>query len=295
MINILSNSNETTFNLATEEYFLKETQNEYFILYINKPSVVIGRNQNPYEEVNIPFLLDNDIQLVRRITGGGAVYHDLGNINYSFIVNGLEHLNDYEYFTKKITEPLNKIGVPVTFREKSHIFLDNHKVSGNAQTFFKNRVLHHGTLLFSTDIESLKGCLKPKVYVESKSIKSNRSQVKNIDEYVGYNTLLHTLLPNYRTFSDEEIQDIRKFEDKYFKWEWNYGESPRFTYSKSFSGYDLIISVRNGLIQEAVLKKNLEKYPLSSIINEPFKMDTFESNRGIKEIDIILENIKTLY
>lgn len=275
MIQILSNSNEPSFNLATEEYFLKHKTEEYFILYVNTPCIVIGRNQNPYLEVNLDYIKRNDIPLYRRITGGGAVYHDLGNINFSFITNGLDHLNDYEYYINKITSVLNKSGVPIKFVEKSHIYLDNKKVSGNAQTFYKNRVLHHGTLLFDTDLVELNKALSTSQDIETKAIRSNRVEVTNVKEYIGYNELVHCLLPEYRELTTDEIQRIEILEKRYFDWSWNYGETPKFTYNCKCNEYEVSLEIRNGeiiTVHSIGFKNNI-----ADLVGKTFTLSSFEN------------------
>lgn len=295
MISILSNTNSPSFNLAAEEYFLKNSNEEVFIVYINSPCVVIGRNQNPFEEVNLSLLNQKGIEMYRRISGGGTVYHDLGNINYSFITNGLDYLNDYQYFVNKIIKPLNEIGIPVYFEEKSHIYLDGKKISGNAQTFYKNRVLHHGTLLFDVNIDNLEHFLEPKEFINSKSIKSNRAKVANLIDYIGYNSLIHSILPEYRSFTDDEITSIKEVESKYHNWEWNYGESPRFTYTRNIDDSVLEISVRNGIMEEVFLSLKEVKQEIHSLNGLPFKIDSFIGNKDNEIVNYILNRIKTLY
>lgn len=292
---ILSNSNVPSFNLAAEEYFLKHSKEEYFLMYINSPSVVLGRNQNPYEEVNLKYLEDTSIDMYRRITGGGTVYHDLGNINYSFIENGLNHLSDYSYFANKIINPLNIVGVPLKFVDKSHIFLGDKKISGSAQTFYKNRVLHHGTILYDTDLSTLEDCLRHQNDISSKSVKSNKADVMNIKDYIGYNTLINTLLPDYRIFTDDEIAEISKIEKKYLTWDWNYAQSPRFTYKRKIGESELSISVRKGVVEEAVLKEPGEEHHLFELVGELFKIESFLEHQYAPRIKYVLDNIKTLY
>lgn len=283
MIQILSNSNETSFNLALEEYLLKESNEEYLLIYINKPSVIVGRNQNPFIEVNSSFLNENNIELHRRISGGGTVYHDLGNINYSFIVNNLDNLNNYEYFIDKIIHKLSNANVPLKFVEPTHIYLDNGKVSGNAQTFHKNRVLHHGTLLFDTDLDNLNNCIKESSSVHSKSIKSRVAEVTNIKEYIGFNALLHLLIPDYRGLTADEIDGALSYEKKYHTWDWKYAESPKYELIID----ELILSIRNGIIEKV-------NDDIPEITGLPLKLETLNS-LDFKHKDRIISKIKTLY
>ncbi|HLT00304.1 MAG TPA: lipoate--protein ligase family protein, partial [Acholeplasma sp.] len=157
-------SNDIQFNLAWEEYILKEIalNEDILLLWQNESSLVLGRNQNVYEEVNLKFIHENKIPLVRRISGGGTVYHDMGNINFTIITSSKENISKYEKITKPLVDALNKIGIPIEFSGKSDLKIEGKKVSGNAQFVHKDRLLHHGTLLFDSNLDILNASLKPK-------------------------------------------------------------------------------------------------------------------------------------
>ncbi len=172
-------------NLAIEEYLLKYTDNEYFLLWQNEPTVVIGKNQNVFAEINLDFIRENKIHIARRITGGGAVYHDLGNLNYSFISNEAEDGIDFEKFSSPVISALKEMGICAGLSGRNDIMIGDKKISGNAQTHYKGRVLHHGTLLFDSDIDMLSAALSVENgKFKSKAIKSTRAAVTNIKPYL---------------------------------------------------------------------------------------------------------------
>ncbi len=173
------------FNLAVEEYFFKKTEETVFIFWQNEPSVVIGKNQNINAELNLDYVKEKNIHIVRRITGGGAVYHDLGNINYSFISGTRTEGIDFAYFTKPIIDALRSLGVNVSLSGRNDIEIDNKKISGNAQCTADGRTLHHGTLLFDTDLDVLSKALHvDEEKIKAKAIRSTRSRVTNLKSYL---------------------------------------------------------------------------------------------------------------
>ena len=252
MKTILNESFDPRFNLALEEYVLKYlTTNEDFIfLWQNANSVIIGRNQNTIEEVNAQYVDEHHVNVVRRITGGGAVYHDLGNLNFSFITNTTkDNVNNYRKFTDPVITALQSYGIPAEFGGRNDILVDGMKISGNAQAFHGHRFLHHGTILFDADLTMLGKILNPKPdKIESKGIKSVRSRVTNIKPYFNDDVpsmkdfktrLLKALLktdditPFIYTLTDEDVKKIDELvKTKFSTWDWNYGQSPAFSIEK---------------------------------------------------------------
>lgn len=227
------------FNIASEEYLLTEKKESFIYLWKNAPSVIVGRNQNTLQEVNLGYTTKKGIKTVRRLTGGGAVYHDLNNVNYTVITPYDKEVNSYLYFTTPIIEYLNSIGINADFTGRNDITIDGKKISGNAQTIKGDRILHHGTLLFKSDLDALTNALKPnKVKMESKGIKSVRSRVTNISEYLGkdigidefYQDLINYFKKNTIEYklTEEDIKNINKLaSEKYSTYEWNIGKSPK--------------------------------------------------------------------
>jgi lipoate-protein ligase A len=272
MKTILNESLDPRYNLALEEYILKylDTQEDFIFLWQNANSVIIGRNQNTIEEVNAQYVVEHQVNVVRRITGGGAVYHDLGNLNFSFITNTTkDNVNNYRKFTDPVIQALNGYGVPAAFGGRNDILVDGMKISGNAQAFHKHRFLHHGTILFNADLTMLGKILKPKPdKVESKGIKSVRARVTNIMPYfkevptmAAFKTkllmsLLNTnnLTPYLYQLTEKDKAKINELvKTKFSTWAWNYGESPAFSIEKygryEGGGVSFRFNVDNGIIQ----------------------------------------------
>ena len=218
------------FNLALEEYLLKNISDKSFmLLWQNDNTIVIGINQNAAEEINFDYVKENNITVVRRTTGGGAVYHDLGNINFSFITNLDEEsgftIND---FVQPIIRALASMGITASADGRNDITVDGRKISGNAQRLYKNRILHHGTLLFDSNVKKISSSLKVKPEkFTSKSTKSVESRVANISDYLPEGTTINDfremLLKSIRTesdieeykLSDEEIREVTELSKKY--------------------------------------------------------------------------------
>ncbi len=177
-------------NLAIEEYLFEKTQDDVFILWQNEHTVVIGKNQNVNCEIDFDFVREKNIHIARRITGGGAVYHDLGNVNYSFISSTGKEGIDFAYFTKPIIEALKSLGVDARLTGRNDIEVEGKKISGNAQYSRNGRTLHHGTLLFDTDLSVLSSALRvDEEKIKSKAIKSTRSRVTNLKSLIPIKTV----------------------------------------------------------------------------------------------------------
>ncbi|MGG0527103.1 lipoate--protein ligase [Bacillus pumilus] len=259
-------------NLAIEEYCLKylDPEETYLLFYINQPSIIIGKNQNTIEEINTKYVEDNGIKVVRRLSGGGAVYHDKGNLNFSFITkDDGDSFHNFKKFTEPVIQALEKLGVKAELSGRNDIMADGRKISGNAQFATRGRIFSHGTLLFDSEIEHVVSALNvKKEKIESKGIKSIRSRVANISELMDqkmtteeFRKILLSYIfdtngdvPQYQlTEKDwEKIHEISR--DRYQKWEWNYGRSPKFNlqHSKRFSAgsIDLRLEVKKGMIQD---------------------------------------------
>ena len=259
-------------NLAIEEYCLKylDPEETYLLFYINQPSIIIGKNQNTIEEINTKYVEDNGIKVVRRLSGGGAVYHDKGNLNFSFITkDDGDSFHNFKKFTEPVIKALEKLGVKAELSGRNDIMADGRKISGNAQFATRGRIFSHGTLLFDSEIEHVVSALNvKKEKIESEGIKASRSRVANISELMDQKMTTEEFrkillsyifdtngdLPEYQlTEKDwEKIHEISR--DRYQKWEWNYGRSPKFNlqHSKRFpaGSIDLRLEVKKGIIQD---------------------------------------------
>jgi lipoate---protein ligase len=257
-------------NLAIEEHLLRNfaTGEDMLLFYINEPSIIIGRNQNTLEEINHHYVLENRIHVVRRLSGGGAVYHDLGNLNFSFITNsGKENFNNFRKFTAPVIKALNELGVNAELGGRNDILVNGKKISGNAQYITGKRMVSHGTLLFDSDLTQVVEALNVKMSkITSKGIKSVRSRVVNISEHLdrsidieGFRTYLINSIFNDTgktttyTLAQEDWQAVRiLMDERYSSWEWNYGRSPDFNIQKThrfpIGEVDARIDVQRGKI-----------------------------------------------
>ncbi|HAG15751.1 MAG TPA: lipoate--protein ligase [Bacteroidales bacterium] len=257
------------FNLAAEEYLVRNAQEPMFMLWQNTPSVVVGKHQNALKEINLDFLQKNNIPVIRRISGGGTVYHDLGNLNYSFIDFGpKESLVNFRKYSLPILEALQNIGVDARLEGKSDLKIEGKKFSGNASHVYKNTVLHHGTLLFSSALNALEESINSESgNFADKAVKSNKSSVTNIQSHLDekmdilefQNCIIHHISHAFpdtkqREFTSDELEAIWLLADKKYKsWEWNYGYSPPYTFSarieRNTSPLTFKIEVKNGRIE----------------------------------------------
>ena len=265
----INNGLEAAFNLALEEVLCREFPEPLLMLWRNSSSVIVGKNQNTFAEVNAAFAEANKIPVVRRMTGGGAVYHDLKNVNYSLILHERQPDSDsFARFARPVTSALNKLGVPAAFSGRNDILVEDRKISGSAQCCIKNRTLFHGTLLFDTDMEMLEKLLTPgKLKMESKGVKSVRSRVANLKEFLPemeVETFMEQLRQELQFFAGtpEDLPDEwnAKAEhlasEKYRQWTWNWGNvfPCQWENSARFPGAGIVelkIRLLNGRIEEA--------------------------------------------
>jgi lipoate---protein ligase len=258
------------FNIAAEEYILKEFEDDIFMLWRNEPSIIAGKHQNTLAEINVDFVREHAIKVVRRISGGGTVFHDLGNLCFTFISTGREgHLVDFRRFTQPILDVLRKLGIEARFEGRNDLTINGLKFSGNAEHIWKNRVLHHGTLLFSARMDHLSAALKvdPSKFSD-KAVKSVRSRVTNISEHLKQPMdvmefaarIESHILESYpdSTFYELTEEDHRGINElvqkKYGTWEWNFGYSPTYNLRKLVrtergGTLEFILDVHDGTIR----------------------------------------------
>ncbi|HGD5559151.1 TPA: lipoate--protein ligase [Streptococcus agalactiae] len=244
---IVNTSNDPAYNVALEAYaFQKLTDiDEIFILWINEPAIIIGRHQNTIQEINKEFIDKNGTHVVRRLSGGGAVYHDLNNLNYTIISNNTQEAAfDFQTFSKPVIDTLAKLGVKAEFTGRNDLEINGQKFAGNAQAYYKGRMMHHGCLLFDVDMSVLGQALKvSKDKIESKGIKSVRARVTNIVDHLSdkitvqefSDAILAQMKEEYPemdeyVLSDAELSEIQAMRDNQFAtWDWTYGKAPEYT------------------------------------------------------------------
>jgi lipoate-protein ligase A len=274
MLCILNKSLDPYFNQATEEYFLKNFSENIFMLWQNDFTIVVGKHQNTLAEINVEYVKEKGVRVVRRLTGGGAVYHDMGNLNYTFIMGyGAEGAKvDFKKYNQPIIDVLAQLGVAATFSGRNDILIEDQKFSGNAEHIYhqKQRVLHHGTLLYASEIQDISDALNVNpLKFEGKARKSVRSRVTNISSHLkedigvdkfGERVLEHIThlypdaLPYEMTTADRAA--IQKLADeKYSQWHWNYGYSPKYGLNKG-------VKTPGGFVEAHV---NVEKGKISSL------------------------------
>lgn len=267
-----NNITDPRINLAIEEYILKhlDIEETYLLFYINEPSIIIGKNQNTIEEINTKYVEEKGLHVVRRLSGGGAVYHDLGNLNFSFITkDDGESFHNFKKFTEPVIQALEKLGVDAELSGRNDIIAQGRKISGNAQFSTKGRMFSHGTLLLDSEIENVVSALKVKKdKIESKGIKSIRSRVANISEFLEQKLTTEEfkqLILNYIFDGEENIQryelteeDWKKIneisKERYQNWDWNYGKSPKFNLQHSnrfpIGQIDVRLEVKKGQVEQ---------------------------------------------
>lgn len=256
------------FNLAMEEYFLKNCNEDIFLLWRNENAIIVGKNQNTLSEINYDYVKNNNIKVVRRQSGGGAVFHDLGNINFTFISCNDNSFSDFKRFTMPIIDALKELGIEAEFSGRNDLLINNQKFSGNAQYNYKNKVMHHGTLLFSSEINDLSNALKVKPSkFEGKAVKSVKSRVTNISSHLKkemsvleFKDYLMNFInkrdenSHFYELSDEDMKNINKLvEEKYSTWEWNFGNSPKYSLNNELKypggNVEFNLDVKDGIIK----------------------------------------------
>ncbi|WP_036464094.1 lipoate--protein ligase [Mycoplasmopsis sturni] len=271
----ISHKTSPYYNLSIEELMAQDEQIKGDILYLyqHDNAVIIGRNQNAHEEIKRDYVEENKIELARRLSGGGAVYHDLGNINFSFITD-YDHKGGYERFLAPIIDYLNSLGLKAEFKGRNDLLCNGAKISGNAQYIKGNRIVSHGTLLFDVDLTKLSNALNPsKLKIESKGIQSARQRVTNIAKELNYslstNEFINKLVEYFVQNDHGQIEEIpverykiEKNLDNLIAFrktdEWIYGKNPKFSFENA-------AKFPNGILK---IKANVEKDKFTEVYFE---------------------------
>lgn len=249
MYYIESTSTDPYYNLALEQYVFDQLNREhnYFMLWQNANSIIIGKHQNTISEINAHYVKENGIRVARRLSGGGAVYHDLGNLNFTFIVDNNGQAFDFSVFCKPIQKALASMGVSVEISGRNDMTIDGRKFSGNSQYAKNGRLLHHGTIMYNTDMSVLGNALNVSSdKIESKGIKSVRSRVTNVKPHMDDPNIsmrrFWEALRRYMyaenemepyTLSPKDAHEVEKLRNEvYATWDWNYGASPAHSIKK---------------------------------------------------------------
>ena len=315
MIYLETGSVDPAYNLAFEEYVLSHYRSgNILILWQNDNAVIIGRNQNTAEEINQHFVDAHNIHVIRRNTGGGAVYHDMGNLNYSFIADA-DSIDKaaIQYFLEPVVRALRELGLDAECSGRNDILVSGKKVSGTAQQLSKGRLLHHGTLLFDSNPDMISGALNPDpTKFQSKSVKSVRSRVGNIREHLNGDMDIHSFWQHLKTkllgsdftevaLSDADLAAIQDLKTaKYDTWEWNYGKSPKFQMrsKKRFPGglLDNHLSVAGGCISAIQIYGDfLALSPISDVesalLGCPYHRDGLRNVLGNLDLTLYLGGI----
>jgi lipoate-protein ligase A len=292
MLCIYHHSTDPYFNIATDEYIFKHLEEDCFMLWRNDNAIIVGKHQNTLAEINIDYVKAHNIKVVRRLSGGGAVYHDLGNLNYSFTKTGeSSEMVDFEKYTSPMLEVLRSLGVDAKFEGRNDLTIEGKKFSGNAEYVFKNKILHHGTLLFTSEMKNVSRALKinPLKYSD-KAVKSVPKRVTNISDHLKVPITLEEFTQKIMDhivsthedcrlyeFTKSDLSAIKKIRDqKYATWQWNYGTSPDYNFKKG-------IRTNGGTLE---MNLNVEQ----GIIKKVKIYGDFFNEKDTSEIEIALEN-----
>ena len=305
-------------NIACEEYLLDNFEDDIFYLYQNSPSIIVGRKQNTLAEINFDYIREKQIPVVRRLSGGGAVYHDVGNLNFCFIIRNVSKAeNGFERYTLPILEVLQSLGVEAKLEGRNDLTIEGKKFSGNAKYFKENDLLQHGTILYMSKLNEISKVLNvnPAKY-KDKAVKSVQSRVTNISSHMpkpmnlsDFTNLIiahiKTLYPeatDYMLTDKDNIAINRLVDKKYKTWEWNHGKTPAYNYSKSLQtkggNLEVAMFVKNGVIEQLKFYgdffsfKDIDTYEME-FIGVPHEYEKLKDKLEAKPAELFFENINS--
>jgi lipoate-protein ligase A len=304
MLCIQLENNDPYFCLAAEEYLLKNFSEDIFMLWQSHDTIVVGKHQNALAEINYPFVRENNINVARRISGGGTVFHDSGNVNFAYIKNVSDTAEiSFRKFTRPVVEALEKLNINAINSGRNDLLVNDKKISGNAEHIFKKRALHHGTLLFDSDLSTLGHSIKvvPGKYTD-KAVQSNRSIVTNIQPFLKDKIttaefrefLLDVQLENEENsvyeLNEEDNAAIQNLADEKFKtWAWNFGYSPKYAFQNETKWGDRTLNIslnaEKGWIAEATISGDFFSARKAELLNQklPGKRHYFENIKELLE------------
>lgn len=285
MFYYISKSKHAAFNQATEEYFLKNFEEDFYMLYRNKAAVIIGKHQNALAEINLNKCEEQDVEVIRRLSGGGTVFHDEGNLNYCFISKGKKgELINFRKYSQPVIDVLQSLNVNAKFEGKSDLTIDGMKFSGNASHIYRSKVMQHGTMLFSSDLSRLNSLLKVNpLKFKDRGVRSIRSRVTNISEHLSsplkidelQNEIIKHMLNQFSDVKEYQLTQVdleaiqKLMEEKYLKWEWNFGYSPKYKFER-------LISFANGNILEVELDIEKGRISRAEILGNCIKLGSIK-------------------
>jgi lipoate-protein ligase A len=306
----ISDTDDPFINLAVEEILLKNRTEEFLILSVNKDSLIVGKHQSAQREINTRFVTENNIPVIRRISGGGTVFHDHGNLNFTFIRNSKAGSQiDFPKYTRPVIDFLVNSGIEARFEGKSDIRVQGYKISGNSEHVQRNRVLHHGTLLFSSSLENLRKSLNDhSACYCTRAVMSNPAPVSNIQNISKAFSDISEFRDRLMEFLSGKISDSTQFilpeeeqnaaillaDVKYRKWDWNYAYGPEYEFRKDFMYHGERVTARlyikGGIIWDCIMESpalpsGIDK-KLIGCRHMPEDMTCIFSNEDLKDFDI---------
>ena len=301
-------SSDPAENLALEDYLLHEKEANFFFVYENRPSVIIGKHQNVFQEVQLRYCKENSVEVYRRLSGGGTVFHGPGNLNFTFIENlkSGKPMIDFRKYLSPIIDALKPMGIEAKWSGRNDLLLDGFKISGNAQHVFQKgkRVIHHGTLLVHADLGKLKPSIAPKNHIEftSHAVQSVRSKVTNILSKTNVSSMnefsanVLNYVKNVKNASIYELtpDDLEQIQtrtkDKYRLDSWNIGYTPKFSCILKhgvFHDRELHVKVQKGaIIEEVFIRNGAENMQIMELKEKPFSSKSFEHHFPFKRLDL---------